>query len=100
MPHRDKRVDPVPNEFASDDEAAEFWDMHDTTDYPEAFQTVEVEDVHLRRRRYEVEIDEDVIGVLQEKARQCHVSVSRLASDSLRRQLIRVSASPSESSPS
>jgi hypothetical protein len=40
---RKKHVDPLPEEFASYEEAAEFWDTHDTTDYPEAFQTVEVE---------------------------------------------------------
>lgn len=95
MANKEKRVDPIPNEFTSHEEAAEFWDTHDTTDYPEAFQTVEVEDVELRRRRYEVEIDEDVIRVLQEKARQCDVSVARLASDILRRQLIPASSSPS-----
>ena len=93
MPNRDKRVDPIPDTFASYDEAADFWDTHDTTDYPEAFQPVEVEEVELRRRRYEVEIDEDVMRVLQAKAQQCHVSISRLASDLLRQQLIPTSSS-------
>jgi len=32
-----KRVDPIPEEFASYEEAAEFWDTHDTTDYPKLF---------------------------------------------------------------
>lgn len=95
MPNRDKRVDPIPNEFASYEEAAEFWDTHDTTDYPEAFQPVQVEDAELRRRRYEVEIDEDVIRVLREQAQQHDVSMSRLASDLLRRQLLPASSSPS-----
>ena len=36
---------------------------HDTTDYPEVFQTVETQ-AELRRRHYEVEVDEDVIIVL------------------------------------
>ncbi len=70
MPNSDKRVDPIPDEFASYEDAAEFWDTHDTTDYPAIFQTVEVEDAVLQGRRYEVEIDEDVIQVLREKARQ------------------------------
>ncbi|MBI4641089.1 MAG: hypothetical protein HY731_10360, partial [Candidatus Tectomicrobia bacterium] len=39
MPKK-KRVDPIPEEFSSEEEAAEFWDTHDTTDYPEAFHTV------------------------------------------------------------
>ena len=94
MPNSGKRVDPIPDEFASYEDAAEFWDTHDTTDYPEVFQTVEVEDAVLQRRRYEVEIDEDVIRVLREKAQQRDVPISRLASDILRQQLL-ASSSPS-----
>lgn len=34
-----KRVEPIPTEFASYEKAAEFWETHDTTDYPGAFRT-------------------------------------------------------------
>jgi hypothetical protein len=95
MPNSGKRIDPIPNEFASHEDAAEFWDTHDTTDYPDVFQTVEVEDAVLQRRRYEVEIDEDVIRILREKAQQRNVSISRLVSDILRQQLLPASSSPS-----
>jgi len=95
MPNRGKHVDPIPNEFAHYEDAAEFWDTHDTTDYPDAFQTVEVEEVALRQRRYEVEIDEDVIVVLREQARQRSLPVSRLVSDLLRQHLLPTSSSPS-----
>ncbi len=87
MSDRKKRVDPIPDEFAGYEEAAEFWDTHDTTDYPEAFQTVDVK-AEFRRRRYEIEIDEDVIKVLREQARMHGVTVSRLASDILRQQIL------------
>ncbi|HWY45315.1 MAG TPA: ImmA/IrrE family metallo-endopeptidase [Candidatus Sulfotelmatobacter sp.] len=33
--------DPLPEEFSSYEEAGRFWDAHDTTTYPEAFQTIE-----------------------------------------------------------
>ena len=95
MPNSDKRVDPLPDEFASYEEAAAFWDTHDTTDYPDAFQTVEVEEVALRQRRYEVEIDEDVLRMLREQARQRDLPLSRLASDLLRQQLLPTSTSSS-----
>jgi hypothetical protein len=49
-------VDPIPEEFASYEEAAEFWDTHDTTDYPDAFRTVDVV-AEFKRRYYEVEIE-------------------------------------------
>ncbi len=87
MPNRKKPVDAIPDEFSSYEEAAEFWDAHDTTDYPEAFRTVETE-AELRERHYEVEVDEDVISLLRQRARERGVSASRLASDMLRRQLV------------
>ena|SRR5947209_4940207 len=69
-------ADPIPDEFASYEEAGEFWDTHDTTDYPEAFQTVDVQ-VEFRERHYEVEVDEDVMVWLRERARS---SASQLMS--------------------
>jgi predicted DNA binding CopG/RHH family protein len=87
MTNRKEPVDSIPDEFASYEEAAEFWDTHDTTDFPEAFQTVEVQ-AELRQRHYEVEIDEDIIEVLWERAQKRGVPVSRLISDMLRQQLL------------
>ena len=84
---RKKDADPIPEEFDSYEEAAEFWDTHDTTDYPDAFRTVEVES-EFRSRHYEVELEEEVIKKLQARARQKGVTVSRLASDLLREQLV------------
>lgn len=96
MPNSGKRVDPIPDEFATYEDAAAFWDTHDITDYPDAFQTVEVEEVALHQRRYEVEIDEDVLRMLQEQARKRDLPISRLASDLLRQQLLSTSTpSPS-----
>ncbi len=47
-------------------QAAELWDTHDTTDYPDAFESEPVElRADLKHRRYEVEIEEDLIHVLR-----------------------------------
>jgi hypothetical protein len=81
-----KHVDPIPDEFKSYEEAAEFWDTHDTADYPDAFRTIEVVS-EFRSRRFEVEIESDLMKTLRAQARQKGVSVSRLASELLRRQL-------------
>lgn len=81
-----KRVDPIPEEFSSYDEAAEFWDTHDTTDYPNAFRPVEVV-TEFRRRHYEIELEADVVKALQVRARRRGVTVSHLASNLLRQQL-------------
>lgn len=80
----------LPDEFQSYEEAAEFWDNHDTTDYPDIFRTVEVS-VDFPKRIYEVEIDEEVVEKLRIRARQKGITVSRLASDLLRQQLNLVS---------
>jgi hypothetical protein len=88
--HKGKRVDPIPEKFSSYEEAAEFWDTHDTTNYLDDFRTVEVV-TKFRMRHYEVEIDGDVIRALRTQARRKGVTISRLASDLLRRNLTTVS---------
>jgi hypothetical protein len=85
MPKR-KHVDPIPEEFASYEEAAEFWDTHDPEDYPDAFRPVKAT-VELRRRRYEIEIDEELAKMLQAAARRQKKTVSQLASEILRKEL-------------
>jgi predicted DNA binding CopG/RHH family protein len=83
MNDKQKHVDPIPEEFASYEEAAEFWEKHDTTDYPDSFETVATE-TEFKRRRYEVEIDEDLMKVLHEQAQKRGVAVSQLVSEMLR----------------
>ncbi|MEK6303490.1 MAG: CopG family antitoxin [Acidobacteriota bacterium] len=83
---KQKQIDPIPDEFSSYEEAAEFWDTHDTTDYPDAFRTVEVTS-ELRQRHFEVEIDSDVVSKLRARAKRKKVSLGNLASDLLRQQL-------------
>ncbi|MEK6407854.1 MAG: CopG family antitoxin [Acidobacteriota bacterium] len=83
---KQKQIDPIPDEFSSYEEAAEFWDTHDTTDYPDAFRTVEVKS-ELRQRHFEVEIDSDVVNKLRARAKRKRVSLGNLASDLLRQQL-------------
>ena len=85
--NKKRDVDPIPEEFDSYEEAVEFWDVHDTTDYPDAFHTVEVEGEFVGRR-YEIELDEEVIKKLRAQARQKGVTVSQLASDMLREHLV------------
>jgi hypothetical protein len=62
----DNPVGPTPAQFDSYEEAAEFWDTHDTTDYPDEFRTIEVKS-ELRARHFEVEIAEDVVQALADK---------------------------------
>ena len=86
MSDKRKPVDPIPEEFTSYEEAADFWDTHDTTDYPESFETVSVE-AEFRRRRYEVEIDEETMKVLNEQAERRGLPVSNVLSELLREKI-------------
>lgn len=86
MTNRNKKIDPIPDEFTSYEAAAEFWDTHDTTDYPEAFVDVEME-VELKKRHYEVEVDEDIFAALREEAKKQGIPIERLVSELLRKQL-------------
>lgn len=81
-----KKIDPIPEEFNSYEEAAEFWDSHDTTQYPQDSRPVKAVS-EFRGRRYEIEIDESVAQALRKAARKKGVTPSRLASDLLRQRL-------------
>jgi hypothetical protein len=87
MTDKPKVIDPIPEEFASYEEAAEFWDTHDTTDYPESLETVSVQ-AELKIRRFEVEIDADLMPVLSKQAHSRGVKVSRLVSEMLREKVL------------
>lgn len=89
MKSRRKKDETIPEEFASYEEAAEFWDTNDTTDYIEEFQTVDAQ-TEFRKRHYEVEVDEDVIKVLKKKAHKRGIPISQIVSEMLRKQLSRV----------
>ncbi len=86
MPNKPKVIDPIPEEFASYEEAAEFWDTHDTTDYPEHFETVSAQ-MELKNRRYEIEIDADLMPVLSKQAQSRGIKVGNLVSDFLREKI-------------
>ena len=89
MNDKPKVIDPIPSEFASYEEAAEFWDTHDTTDYLDDFETVAVES-QLRQRRFEVGIDEDLIQILHRQATEQGVGIGEFVNTVLREQLKRV----------
>jgi len=86
MNDKQKQIDPIPEEFGTYEEAAEFWDAHDTTDYPENFETVPVRS-ELKRRRCEVEIDEELMKALTDLAQERGVAVGELVTGMLRERL-------------
>jgi len=63
MNDKHSQISPIPEEFASYEEAADFWDTHDTTDYLDSLETVSLETVDLKRRQFEIEVDADLMNV-------------------------------------
>ena len=90
MNEKNKQFDSVPEEFSSYDEAAEFWDKHDTTEYEDIFEDIEVH-TEFRKRHFEVEVDEDVMKELLKQSRNLGVPTKRLANDWLRKQMCTIS---------
>ena len=84
-----KKVKEIPEEFETYEEAAEFWETHDSTDYEDVMEEVEIQ-VDLTKRRYLIELNKNSAELLRKNARKKGVSVSNLASEIIEKQLARV----------
>ena len=86
MTNINKKIDPLPDEFRSEEEAAEFWDEHSITDYEEFLEPVDFE-ADIKRRHFEIEVDEESFVALLSSARKQRRPVKELASEILRQKL-------------
>ena len=86
MSSTDRHIDPLPEDFGSYQEAAEFWDTHSSADYEEFLEPVEVE-VDIQRRHFEIEVDEEVFLALRETAKRERKPIRQLASEILKQRL-------------
>jgi len=89
MPSTRRHTDPLPDEFGSEDEAGEFWDAHSITEYEEFLEPAGVE-VDLKRRHFEIEVDEESFLVLRENARRLQKPAKQLASEIIKQRLAKV----------
>ncbi len=86
MPSEDKHIDPLPDEFKSHEEAAQFWDTHSITDYEEFLEPLAV-NMDIQRRHFEIEVDEETLLALREVAQKERKPMKELASEILKRRL-------------
>lgn len=86
MRNRKKVIDPIPESFATETEAGEFWDTHSLADYAEFLEPVEMT-FEISKRHYEVKISQDVFEGLRKEAESTHQSVSSAVDRILRKQL-------------
>jgi hypothetical protein len=81
-----RQLDPLPNEFGSEDEAAAFWNAHSITDCEEFLEPVDVQ-VDIKRRHFKIEVDEESFVALRDSAKSRHKPVKQLASEILKQRL-------------
>jgi hypothetical protein len=86
MANKNKRKDPLPDSFASEEDAGAFWDTHSATDYAEYFEPAD-DIIAIRNRVFEVQVAEDVFNRLQKEAESQHESVPQVVDQILRKQL-------------
>lgn len=67
MRNNDKKIDPLPDTFKTDEEAGAFWDAHSTMDYEEHLEPND-DVIELSERVFEVQVAEDVFKKLQQEA--------------------------------
>ncbi len=86
-----KKRDPLPEHFGSIEEAGDFWDTHDSEDYPEIWKPVEHFEIAPRNLRtseiVDLVLDEDVKAGLEKVARKRRTSLDRLVNEWLREKL-------------
>ncbi len=86
MKKEDKSQHKLPERFPSYSAAADFWDTHDSAEFVDDLSPVSVE-VQLKRRHFEIEVDEEVVRVLEKRARVFNVPTDTLANELLRKDL-------------
>jgi hypothetical protein len=86
MGNKNKTKDPLPDSFATEEEAGAFWDNHSTMDYIEYFEPSD-DKIDIRNRIFEVQVAEDVFQKLRQKAESSHESVPKVVDQILRKQL-------------
>ena len=86
MGNKNKLKDPLPDSFATEEEAGEFWDTHSTADYIEYLEAVD-DRIEIKNRVFEVQVAEDVFRKLRQEAETLHQSVPKVVDQILRKEL-------------
>lgn len=84
-----KRINQLPDSFASEEEAGEFWDTHSTSDYEEYLEPVDMT-IDIKRRHFEIEIDRESFVALNAYAKKVKKTVKNIASSILKEKLVSI----------
>ncbi len=86
MRNTDKQRDLLPETFASEEEAGDFWDTHSSADYEEYLESVDMT-IDIKKRHYVIEIDRDSFMALFHYSTKVNTPVKTLASNILKEKL-------------
>ena len=86
MGNKNKIIDPLPDSFATEEEAGEFWDAHSAADYAEYLQPAD-DVIEIKKRIFEIQVAEDVFQKLRREAESSHQSVPKVVDQILRKEL-------------
>ena len=86
MANKKKAIDQLPESFATEEEAGEFWDSHSAADFVELLEPAD-DQIDLKGRVYEVQVSEEVFNGLRKKAESTHQSVPTTVDQILRKEL-------------
>ena len=87
MQNKKRVIDPIPEAFATEEEAGEFWDTHSLSDYEEFLEPVNMT-FDLTERVFEVRVAEDVFHKLQHEAESSHQPMQKVIDRILRKELL------------
>jgi hypothetical protein len=73
----ENKRDPIPDRFVSIEEAAEFWDTHDLTDYADQVEEVAAT-IALQRRRHLVALAPELAAQIGVEAKRQGISTETL----------------------
>ena len=81
-----KKVEPLPDSFVSEEAAGEFWDSHSLIDYQEHLEATD-DTIEISERVFEVQVAEDVFRKLQQQAASLHQPLPKVVDEILRKEL-------------
>jgi hypothetical protein len=86
MTSTNKKIDALPDEFSSEEEAGKFWDTHSITDYEEYLEPVEFK-AEIKRRHFQIEVDEESYIALRSYSKKKHKPVKQLVSEIIKEKI-------------
>ena len=86
MTDKNRTIDPLPDSFATEEQAGAFWDAHSTMDYQQHLEATD-DTIEIHERVFEVQVAEDVFRKLQQEAASLRQPVPKIVDKILRKEL-------------